>query len=298
MVNKNWIQWEQRRAVIERKYVPFIQRELNKQVQAFVDHVKWNGILESRMNLDHVIQKDGIETVLKALYIKASLLQANNTYGELKRSNLKFSGFGFNEQWTRDIIDYFRLHILNKAVLPITETTKNIIRQVLEQAQTEGWGVTETVNEILKKTKEVNMHRARVITRTESVRAMNVGSLLGADKSSIVLDKEWITARDERVRSSHRLLDGKTLDMEDTFANGCAFPGDPNGSAKETINCRCTIALVPKRDANGRVVRKPIMSTNDGFVRYSQASHVAEGLTAGLAIGTFLNNLLHSDSNN
>ena len=296
MINRNWTQWEQRRAGIERKYLPLIQRELSKQVQAFISHINWNGLIEGRLNLDHVIPVNGIQAVIKALYIKSGLLQANNVYGDLKRSNLKFSGFGFNEQWTRDIENYFQLHILNKAVLPITGTTKNMIREILEKASREGWGVEQTVKEIISRTQDINRHRARVITRTESVRAMNVGTLLGADKSSIVLDKQWITARDERVRSSHRYLQGVKIEMEDVFANGCAFPGDPNGSAKETINCRCTIALVPKRDASGRVVRKPKVETGGNAVRVNTLNQVAEGIAAGFTIGTLISDLI--DSNN
>lgn len=34
------------------------------------------------------------------------------------------------------------------------------------------------------------------------------------------------------------------------------FPGDPNGSPENTINCRCFSEVVAKRDDNGRLIPK------------------------------------------
>jgi hypothetical protein len=35
------------------------------------------------------------------------------------------------------------------------------------------------------------------------------------------------------------------------------FPGDPNASAASVVNCRCSVAPIPKRDQNGFLVPKP-----------------------------------------
>jgi hypothetical protein len=32
------------------------------------------------------------------------------------------------------------------------------------------------------------------------------------------------------------------------------FPGDPNGSAGNVINCRCSVAQVARRDADGNIM--------------------------------------------
>ena len=47
--------------------------------------------------------------------------------------------------------------------------------------------------------------------------------------------------RGNRTRHSHRLLDGETRDVDDTFSNGCEYPGDPKGEPAEVYNCRCTL---------------------------------------------------------
>ena len=255
-----WLQFEQRRASLERRYRARLYKALKHQVTQFTTYAKRYGITQAKAMMDSLVPFEGIAEIIKALYIKAGLLQANTVYGEVKRSYLKIVGFGFNEQWTQEILQYFQLHLLNKAVLPITETTKRLILRLMSDAAEQGLSVEETVKYILVKSGELNANRARVIVRTESVRAMNYGSMIGAKKSNLVMEKLWITAKDERVRSSHRHLDGVQADMDATFSNGCAFPGDPNGSGRETINCRCTLGYVPKRDENGRLIRKPTES--------------------------------------
>lgn len=43
-----------------------------------------------------------------------------------------------------------------------------------------------------------------------------------------------------RTRESHRRVDGEIRELDEKFSNGLMFPGDPNGSAAEVVNCRCT----------------------------------------------------------
>jgi SPP1 gp7 family putative phage head morphogenesis protein len=252
-----WRGWERRRINLEAKYRGKVYKALKAQVRKFIENID-RGLVETYVNLDLIQPYENLAGVLQAMYVKGGLYQANVTYGDVR---LKYRGFGFNEEWTRLIIEYFRQYILNKAVLPITDNTKEMVRKILSKAIEEGWSVEETVKEIMTKTNDLNKKRARVITRTESVRAMNHGALVGADKSLFVMEKVWITAKDERVRGSHRRLEGKKADVEDSFPDTVLkFPGDPDGEAKDVVNCRCTVGLVPKRDENGRLIRKPNIS--------------------------------------
>lgn len=97
-------------------------------------------------------------------------------------------------------------------------------------------------------------YRARVIARTEALRAVNEGTeemLLQAIESGELdadsLERKWVTARDERVRSSHAILNGQKRPVGEswTTANGkIAFPGDPKAPASETVQCRCVLTTV------------------------------------------------------
>lgn len=96
-------------------------------------------------------------------------------------------------------------------------------------------------------------YRANTIARTEAQRATNEGmnelyrqavelGQIDGDK----LQRKWNTARDERVRSSHRRLNGMVRPVGETFPaddGPLRFPTDPLGPASETVNCRCILSF-------------------------------------------------------
>jgi hypothetical protein len=155
----------------------------------------------------------------------------------------------------------------------------------------------------MTKAKDINRKRAKVIVRTESNTAMNLAGDLAEEKSSILLDKVWIDAKDNRERASH-LRCGRegAIPKEQPFSNGLMLPGDPNGPAKEVVNCRCNRAWVPRRDAQGRVMRKPkpqavnpatgqAVRVTDLRPQQSVVGQALEGFATGLAIGNLINEI-------
>jgi uncharacterized protein with gpF-like domain len=96
--------------------------------------------------------------------------------------------------------------------------------------------------------------RARTIAQTETTRAYGAGTLAGGLEQSRVtgrlLRKRWDTERDERVRVSHREVDGEVRDLGMPFyVDGVPlmFPGDPMGPPETVINCRCDLVIVNER---------------------------------------------------
>lgn len=94
-------------------------------------------------------------------------------------------------------------------------------------------------------------NRARVIAVTETTRAYGAGTTAaGLEQSRVtgrLLQKRWRTEHDDRVRASHRHVDGMTLPLYQPFPVGddlLMFPGDPLGSADEVVNCRCDLVIV------------------------------------------------------
>jgi hypothetical protein len=77
-----------------------------------------------------------------------------------------------------------------------------------------------------------------IITSVRSEIQQNSAELLG------FLTKTWRTRLDQRVRTAHRLLEGRTLPIEATFhtlGGSLRFPGDPTAHPSLTINCRCEL---------------------------------------------------------
>lgn len=87
------------------------------------------------------------------------------------------------------------------------------------------------------------LSRAKTIARTEGHRIQQTSTRdaqqAAKAKGANVL-KQWDAALDGRTRDSHRQVDGEIRELNEKFSNGLMFPGDPNGSAAEVVNCRCT----------------------------------------------------------
>lgn len=112
---------------------------------------------------------------------------------------------------------------------------------------------------------------ARRIARTESTNVLNEATLQrGLDAEADVgerLVKVWLSARDERVRPTHRAsystvdadgtvrehagAHGQVVGIREKFRVGDGFldrPGDPNGPLEEVIQCRCSIAVLTESE--------------------------------------------------
>jgi len=101
-------------------------------------------------------------------------------------------------------------------------------------------------------------NRARVIAQTETTRAYGAGTMAaGAEQSRVtgrMLRKRWDTEQDNRVRESHRQVDGEVRDLwAPWYVDGfpLMFPGDPMGPPETVINCRCDLVILNEEGRRG-----------------------------------------------
>ena len=103
--------------------------------------------------------------------------------------------------------------------------------------------------EIASKASSISRLRSRVIARTETHTASQSASYEAAKATGINVKKKWSASGDEeRTRATHLAADGDEVGMEEYFDVGgeaLLYPGDPNGSAENVINCRCVTLIVP-----------------------------------------------------
>lgn len=96
-------------------------------------------------------------------------------------------------------------------------------------------------------------YRARVVARTEALRAANQGShqlyIQAIDDGQLSeqdLERKWVAGSDARTRDSHRAMQGQTRGLREPFHSGngnlLMYPGDPSAPADDTIQCRCAVA--------------------------------------------------------
>jgi hypothetical protein len=92
--------------------------------------------------------------------------------------------------------------------------------------------------------------RSETIARTEAMTALHQSSqeamqqaIDAGQVNEAAVTKVWHSARDKRVRDSHRELNGQAVGFRAAFVapSGALlrFPGDPLAPPEEIINCRC-----------------------------------------------------------
>lgn len=94
------------------------------------------------------------------------------------------------------------------------------------------------------------------IARTETTRVENAGRQAVFEKGTemgLQMVKRWVSTSDGRTRHAHAEADGQIVDVDKPFIVGgekLMYPADPNGSAGNTINCRCTMVTEIKKSDN------------------------------------------------
>jgi len=112
------------------------------------------------------------------------------------------------------------------------ETRKNLNEKVPGRATTISMSEVQTSAELTKDIEEEILQSNDVV--------------LDGVALATVLNDFWITAGDERVRMAHAAANGQRRGLDGVFIVGgeaLRFPGDPNGSAGNIINCRCNLVM-------------------------------------------------------
>lgn len=125
----------------------------------------------------------------------------------------------------------------------VLNTTMDQLKTAVLKAEASGATIDEAASLIQDSVAHVfDMRRQQALTiaRTEIISAANKGQQDVWDASGVVEAREWLTARDEKVRPDHVLMDGEVAQMGEPYSNGMMFPGDPNADLDQFINCRCT----------------------------------------------------------
>lgn len=275
--------------LFERQHLKAVFSALHKQIQPVASILRSRGIEAAQSSLDTIEINAALAPAIRDIYSSVGLYFANKTIWDIQQSakgalyptgvdtkgalvygvyEIK-QAFGFNEEFTQEILSFFNKFLLNQAVLPISETTKQQILQVISEGVRNGWGADKIAMAL--ESPDLLLWRARLIVRTEANKAMNYGQRLGESKSEWETNKQWIAANDHRTRHAHRKVDDMTLNMEERFmvpvykggkiqiqigVDLMTGPGDVHAHAANVCNCRCTLAFAARRDANGRLIRK------------------------------------------
>jgi len=135
-------------------------------------------------------------------------------------------------------------------VADIDETTRKRLAKVIDNSYNDGLSVEQTGVALRNTVIGMGVYRANLISRTEVHRVAGFANEAVAENMKIDgTVKEWVAIQDARTRVSHSIASGQRVALEEFFVVGgerLKYPGDPRGSAGNTINCRCaSIYITP-----------------------------------------------------
>jgi SPP1 gp7 family putative phage head morphogenesis protein len=176
--------------------------------------------------------------------------------------------FGVVFDLAQPYVQEFILARANNLAGHVTDTTYRAIQQALADGVAQGWSIEELATAIRSVFSTASQQRAEMIARTEVLSAYNGAQALEAAllPEDVVAGKEWVSVRDERVRDAHGEADGQTVAVADPFsveAEELLYPGDPNGSPDNIINCRCTLAYLTPDEMPQQAERAPQREARD-----------------------------------
>ena len=125
----------------------------------------------------------------------------------------------------------------------VTETTFDRLKREFEASLEAGEGRKDLIARIQETYGGFTEGRATTIARTEVHNATQRGTFAGYQQASVPI-KIWVTVGDHDVRDAHQ-IDGQerqlTMPFDLNDGEKLMYPGDPSGSAANTVNCRCSI---------------------------------------------------------
>jgi hypothetical protein len=244
-----------------KQYSPKFKKELQNQVNTYCRTLDYNAISDKAIK--KTIQKLHLAMGVKMAQISSKVVKRSvkGHYEALEVKSAETDLFSYT------ILQYLQTQGLDQLASDITNTTKDQIRRYLIQSAEQNLTLPETI--VLLRGAGITDYRAELIARTETGRAANIGSMVGATSTGLVTMKEWIAAKDNRTRRiprdqfDHYNMDGKKIPMDETFKlqnkkggfDLMLHPCDSSGSAGDVCNCRCTLGYEAQRDKNGKLLK-------------------------------------------
>jgi hypothetical protein len=256
-----WQDYKKLYANALKQYSPKFKKELQNQVNTYCRTLDYNAISDKAIK--KTIQKLHLAMGVKMAQISSKVVKRSvkGIYEALEVKSAETDLFAYT------ILQYLQTQGLDQLASDITNTTKEQIRRYLIQSAEQSLTLPESI--VLLRGAGITDYRAELIARTETGRAANIGSMVGATSTGLVTVKEWIAAKDNRTRRiprdqfDHLNMDGTKIPMDATFKlqnkkggfDLMLHPCDSSGSAGDVCNCRCTLGYEAQRDKNGKLLK-------------------------------------------
>jgi hypothetical protein len=241
------------------RYLKFANREFYKALKNQVEPIL--------TDINQQVTEEPLRQAYLKVYEKIGVDSAKKEYFRIKKQEgLKVDlllQLLFNT-WASWMRDYVQAE-LGFLITQVTQNTQNKINQALQDSLEAGDTREQTAKRIYKYTLgEIGLTRARLIARTESTRANNVGKRRSADDWQQLnpqnpMYKKWIHVPQKQNRDFHVLEGSKPpIPIDESFEvydpqsetnTIMEQPGDVSAPASQTCNCGCTCVYLSERVA-------------------------------------------------
>jgi len=254
------IDWQKLQPLYERKAYRIVQ----KHVKYILNNIPVSNVSKGTFEytIEANITEEQIYKMFVDIYTTIGLNYGNKVNNELEKA--KKANILFNEYLLKQIL----LFLSNEGGIKITSVRDTLVADVIKSIKdTIGENATvidlqNAIYALIRKSQTFYKWQALRIARTETTSASNFSAFETAKQSDLVLDKVWISVQDDRTRINpfdHLDMNNVKQELDKPFFVGgenIQFPGDTHSSPGNVINCRCSIAFVPKRDKDGLVILK------------------------------------------
>lgn len=243
-----WAEQERQQGRIERSMYRRVYTLLNSQYFQSSKLIRQDQL--SRVNVLIQSYESRLRDLLLSYYKTSAITFGKSFYDSLSQKSFMYhiEKRALLEEFWASIRIIFARQALIKAKT-INETTKDRFNTIINRGLGEGLS-NQGIADLLYSTGKLQAPwQAKRIVRTEVHSASVQSTLEAANTTGRIRRKEWLTAKDERVRDTglfnHADAHGETVSLNEPFvATGEALnhPGDyEHGSAGNIINCRCVL---------------------------------------------------------
>jgi hypothetical protein len=251
----------------------YYESQYNIAIDEYLRTGKTNGF-------DHLFKVAELSDLYRQIYVNIGLKFAkwySKNFDKVISKQTDVSGY--DDIWAERFARSANIIAAERVVL-VQGTAKatliNIFKRLSLDTEFMAMSDAEAGRLLRQKFSQYSKSQAERLVRTEATLVANYATLESATDmfGQENLQKEWMTSVDGRERPAHRAVDGDIVDFKERFNVGGELlfqPGDPFGSAKNVVNCRCSVAPFPKENAQatgtieGFGVRTPDGSTQSAL---------------------------------
>ncbi len=256
-------QWNRYHLAYEKRATPILMRVFRE----WGNSINWDAMTETnytaplRLSIDEKLMFNAYLEI----YTQIGLVHGRRVGRSINMQLKEFTFDAFSTSFKENLMRWL-LGNGGSRITSVTRTYVELINNLIAVGLEEGKSLSVVTTEIQKLLKSRGFYRwqALRIARTETTTAANYSATQAGEVSGFVMEKVWISTLDSRTRkppkshfNHHNMNQVRVPEKSPFLVSGdlMQFPGAPTGQAGNVINCRCTVAIVPKRDRNGSLIR-------------------------------------------